>query len=293
MSAFDVLRERTPLSAEDCFLVMKRKKHGFSYPLHVHTEFELNFLENAAGAIRIVGDSVEEITDLDLVLVAGGTKHAYTNHKYAGSDMNEITIQFHVTLFDSLINKWHFKTIRDMFDRAACGLVFSREMVEHIQPKLEQLSNDEPDSFRNLLRLFDILKILSLDDKARKLNAVNTVENFNNIDNDRLEKIMLFLHENYQRQVSLGELASLINMSEASLTRFLKKWTGKTFIDNLNDIRIAEAVCRLIDTSDTIAEICYKCGFNNLSNFNRVFKRRKDSTPTEYREKYAHFRFKV
>ena len=229
MSAFDVLRERTPLSAEDCFLVMKRKKHGFSYPLHVHTEFELNFLENAAGAIRIVGDSVEEITDLDLVLVAGGTKHAYTNHKYAGSDMNEITIQFHVTLFDSLINKWHFKTIRDMFDRAACGLVFSREMVEHIQPKLEQLSNDEPDSFRNLLRLFDILKILSLDDKARKLNAVNTVENFNNIDNDRLEKIMLFLHENYQRQVSLGELASLINMSEASLTRFLKKWTGNFY----------------------------------------------------------------
>lgn len=293
MPAFDVLREETPLSDEDCFLVMKRKKRGFSYPLHVHSEFELNFLENATGAIRIVGDSVEEITDLDLVLVAGGTKHAYTNHKYQGADINEITIQFYASLFDSLINKWHFKTIRNMFEKAACGLVFSREMIERIQPKLEQLSNDEPDSFRNLLRLFDILKLLSLDDKARKLNAVNTVENFNNSDNDRLEKIMLFLHENYQRQVSLAELASLINMSEASLTRFLKKWTGKTFIDNLNDIRIAEAVCRLIDTSDTIAEICYKCGFNNLSNFNRVFKRRKDSTPTEYREKYAHFRFKV
>lgn len=105
--------------------------------------------------------------------------------------------------------------------------------------------------------------------------------------------IMLFLHENYQRPVLLSELASLINMSEASLTRFLKKWTGKTFIDNLNDIRIAEAVCRLIDTSDTIAEICYKSGFNNLSNFNRAFKRRKGNTPTEYREKYARTRFRI
>jgi AraC-like DNA-binding protein len=141
--------------------------------------------------------------------------------------------------------------------------------------------------------LIEILKTLSLDEKARKLNAINTVENFSNIDNDRLDTIMLFLHENYQRPVLLSELASLINMSEASLTRFLKKWTGKTFIDNLNDIRIAEAVCRLIDTSDTIAEICYKSGFNNLSNFNRAFKRRKGNTPTEYREKYARTRFRI
>ena len=244
MGSVDVLREITPLSPEDCFLVMQRPKRSFSYPLHVHPEFELNYLENAAGAIRIVGDSVEEMEELDLLLVAGGAKHAYSNHKCLSTDILEITIQFHASLFDSFINKRHFKT-------------------------------------------------LSLDEKARKLNAINTVENFSNIDNDRLDTIMLFLHENYQRPVLLSELASLINMSEASLTRFLKKWTGKTFIDNLNYIRIAEAVCRLIDTSDTIAEICYKSGFNNLSNFNRAFKRRKGNTPTEYREKYARTRFRI
>lgn len=240
MGSVDVLREITPLSPEDCFLVMQRPKRSFSYPLHVHPEFELNYLENAAGAIRIVGDSVEEMEELDLLLVAGGAKHAYSNHKCLSTDILEITIQFHASLFDSFINKRHFKTIKDMFEKASCGLVF-----------------------------------------------------FSNIDNDRLDTIMLFLHENYQRPVLLSELASLINMSEASLTRFLKKWTGKTFIDNLNDIRIAEAVCRLIDTSDTIAEICYKSGFNNLSNFNRAFKRRKGNTPTEYREKYARTRFRI
>ena len=255
MGSVDVLREITPLSPEDCFLVMQRPKRSFSYPLHVHPEFELNYLENAAGAIRIVGDSVEEMEELDLLLVAGGAKHAYSNHKCLSTDILEITIQFHASLFDSFINKRHFKTIKDMFEKASCGLVFSREMILRIQPELKKLSS--------------------------------------NIDNDRLDTIMLFLHENYQRPVLLSELASLINMSEASLTRFLKKWTGKTFIDNLNDIRIAEAVCRLIDTSDTIAEICYKSGFNNLSNFNRAFKRRKGNTPTEYREKYARTRFRI
>lgn len=228
MGKVDVLKETTPLSSEDCFLVMQRPKSGFNFPLHVHMEFELNYLENAAGAIRIVGDSVEEIDDLDLVL----------------------------------------------------------------KDKLRMLSNDnKPDSFKNLLRLVEILKILSLDKAARRLNAVNTVKNYNNNDTDRLDSIMLYLHENYQKRITLSEVAKLTNMSDASLMRFLKKWTGKTFIDNLNEIRVAEAVCRLTDTSDSISEICYRCGFNNLSNFNRVFKRRRGSTPTEYREKYSRSRF--
>lgn len=293
MGKLDVLREVTPLLAEDCFLVMQRPKQGFSYPLHVHMEFELNYLENAGGAIRIVGDSVEEMDDLDLVLIAGGTKHAYSNHQCQCKEISEITIQFHHSLFDSLIHKRHFKTIKDMFEKASSGLVFSRNMIVRIQPELKRLPSEEPDSFHNLLRLIDMLKTLSLDAEARCLNAIDTVKNYSNSDSDRLDNIMRYLHENYQRPVWLSEAASLINMSEASLTRFLKKWTGQTFVDNLNDIRISEAVCRLIDTSDTISEICYKCGFNNLSNFNRVFKRRKGYTPTEYREKYARSRFKV
>lgn len=104
MGKVDVLKETTPLSSEDCFLVMQRPKSGFNFPLHVHMEFELNYLENAAGAIRIVGDSVEEIDDLDLVLIAGGTKHAYSNHKCPCNGIFEITIQFHKSLFDSLIH---------------------------------------------------------------------------------------------------------------------------------------------------------------------------------------------
>lgn len=134
MGSVDVLREITPLSPEDCFLVMQRPKRSFSYPLHVHPEFELNYLENAAGAIRIVGDSVEEMEELDLLLVAGGAKHAYSNHKCLSTDILEITIQFHASLFDSFINKRHFKTIKDMFEKASCGLVFSREMILRIQP---------------------------------------------------------------------------------------------------------------------------------------------------------------
>ena len=289
----DVLKEVTLLSAEDCFLVMQRIRTSFTYPLHTHPEFELNYLENADGAIRIVEDSAEEIEDLDLVLIAGGTSHAYSNHKCKFEGTTEVTIQFCRSMFDGLINKRHFKTIKTMFENAAHGLVFSRQMIIHIRPKLKMLSGDMPDSFQNFLLLIEILKNLSLDGATRRLSASDKIKKISHADTDRLEQIMLFLHENYRHSVTLAGVAGLINASESSLTRFLKKWTGKTFIDNLNDIRISAAVCRLIDTSDSIAEICYKSGFNNLSNFNRVFRKRKGLTPTEYREKYAHSRFMV
>lgn len=290
----EVLKEATPLSAEDCFWVTQRLKPGFNNPFHIHMEYELNYLENATGVLRMVGDSMEELGDLDLVLIAGGTKHTYANHKCNREDIREITIQFSHSLFDSLIDKRHFKSIKNMFDSAVNGLVFSHDMILHIQQDLKSLSNDEqPDSFHNLLRLIALLKTLSMDKEARRLNTEDIVQNTKDFRSDRLDNVMLFLHENYQRPISLSDVASLISMSEASLTRFLKRWTGKTFIDNLNDIRISEAVCRLIDTSDSISEICYKSGFNNLSNFNRAFKRRKGCTPTEYREKYSLSRFKI
>ena len=107
--------------------------------------------------------------------------------------------------------------MKDMFDNASSGLVFSREMILGIQDKLRMLSNDnKPDSFKNLLRLVEILKILSLDKAARRLNAMNTVKNYNNNDTDRLDSIMLYLHENYQKRITLSEVAKLTNMSDAS-----------------------------------------------------------------------------
>lgn len=293
MPKIDVLREITSLSAEDCFLVMQKVKKNFAFPLHVHPEFELNYLENGNGALRTIGDSVEEIGDFDLVLIAGGLKHSFSNHTCTFNNTHEITIQFHRETFDSVINKRHFQSIKAMFENASQGLAFSWATIDLVRPKLKMLSNDIPDSFQNFLRLIEILKLLSMDDASRRLNPSNIVKEMQNHDRDRLETIMLFLHENYQRLVTLEEVADLVNTSESSLTRFLKKWTGKTFIDNLNDIRLAEATGRLIDTSDTISEICYKSGFNNLSNFNRIFRKRKGITPTEYRERYARSRFRI
>lgn len=296
MGKADILKEMIPLSSEDCFLIKQRTKKRFDFPLHIHREFELNYLENAKGALRIVGDAMEKIEDLDLVLIAGGVRHAFSNSDCSCNQVFQITIQFNASIFDSLLDKRLFRSVKEMFEKAAGGLVFGQEQIVDIQSKLKSLSSESnPDSFSSLLRLIDILKSLSMDQSAKILNPVYSIKENQNLshDTDRLKRIMDYLHANYYKRITLSELADLISMSEPSLVRFFKKWTGKTFVDNLNEIRVENAICRLVDTTDSISEICYKCGFNNLSNFNRIFKKMQQMTPSVYREKFTKTKIKL
>src|SRR5688500_9937230 len=98
--ATQILREITPLTQGDCFTVFYRTKNGFDFPLHYHDEIELNFIQNAKGAKRVIGDHIEEIEGLELVLVGSNLQHGWFNHEMRTKEINEITIQFHRDLFD-------------------------------------------------------------------------------------------------------------------------------------------------------------------------------------------------
>ena len=112
----NIIREITPLSDKDCFYIAERYKTEFTYPIHNHAEFELNFTEKAAGVRRIVGDSAEVISDYDLVLITGkDLEHVWEQHDCHSKEIREITIQFSSDLFfKSFINKNQFDSIRDI-----------------------------------------------------------------------------------------------------------------------------------------------------------------------------------
>ena len=98
---------------------------------------------------------------------------------------------------------------------------------------------------------------------------------------------MAYVNSHFGQNISLAEAAKLAGMTEVSLSRFFKLRTGKTFIDTLNEVRIGHASRMLIETTHSVNEIAYKCGFNNMSNFNRIFKKKKDSTPKDFRQSYT------
>ncbi|MFA7141119.1 MAG: AraC family transcriptional regulator [Proteiniphilum sp.] len=282
-----ILHEITPLSDKDCFYIADRRKSEFTYPLHAHSEFEINYIENAEGVRRIVGDSVEEIGTYDLTLIAGEElEHVWEQYHCTSKNIREITIQFSKNLFfGNFIHKNQFSSIRQMLSNAQKGINFPMETIMKIYPMLDTLSA-EKSGFHAVIRLLTILYELSLCDNYRTLASSSFAHIEDNTDSRRVRKIYEYIHDHYKEEIRLEELARIVGMTPVALSRFFKLRTGKTVSDHIIDSRLGNASRLLVDTTNSIGEICYDCGFNNLSNFNRIFKKRKDCSPKEFRENY-------
>ena len=281
-----ILREITPLTQSDCFTIFSRSKKEFDFPLHFHEEFELNFIQNAAGAKRIVGNHVEEIGDIELALVGPNLQHGWFTNKCKDKIISEITIQFHRDLFDEkFLQRNQMSFIRTLLQRSSRGVLFSKATTLSIMPRLIQLPQKH--GFDSVLELMSVLHDLSTSRNLRTLSDISFNPDAPSYNSRRIEKIMSHLNNNFNENITLGDAAKIAGMAEVSLSRFFKFRTGKTFIDTLNDVRLGHASRMLIDTTYSINEIAYKCGFNNMSNFNRIFKKKKDNTPKEFRQNYT------
>jgi len=281
-----ILREITPLTQSDCFTLFTREKSGFDFPLHFHEEFELNFILNARGARRIVGDHMEEIGDIELVLVGSNLQHGWFTHKCVNKDIKEVTIQFHKDLLDEkMLRRNQLSFVRTMLERSLRGILFSAETTQSLAPRLLNLSQKH--GFDSVLELFSILHDLSISRNMRILSdsTFNNIEQYT-YNSRRVEKALEHMNSNFDKPISLSDVAKLVSMSDVAFSRFFKTRTGNNFIDSLIEIRLGHASRLLIDTTHSIGEIAYRCGFNNMSNFNRVFKKKKNCTPKEFREDY-------
>lgn len=101
------------------------------------------------------------------------------------------------------------------------------------------------------------------------------------------KKICEYIALNYQEKIQVKEVAAWLNLTETTLTRLMKKRTGRSFVNFVNDYRIGFASRWLTETNQSIAEIAYRCGFYNISNFNRIFRKSKGCTPGTYRENFS------
>jgi AraC-like DNA-binding protein len=286
----EIYREITPLTQYDCFTVFDRKKIVFDFPLHNHEEFELNLILSGKGVKRVVGDHTEVIDDAELVLVGNNLPHGWLTNAYRWHEgmpeIKEVTVQFHRDLFDDkFLKRNQLFFVRSLLEKSAKGIAFSRDTIERIKPRLTSLA--QKSGFDSMLELMSILHDLSVSRDMRTLsNSTFTDENVN-FNSRRIEKVFAHMRDNYDKEVNLAGVAKLAGMSEVSFSRFIKKRTGKTFVESLNEIRLGHASRSLINTTNTISEIAYKCGFNNLSYFNRIFKSRNGCTPKEFRDNYS------
>ena len=279
--------EITRLEPLDIFYVGERHKTYFEYPAHSHEVYELNFVENAAGATRTIGDSHETIGNLDLVLMTGSKLvHVWEQGTCPEQDIYEITIHIAPDTFrGALIDKRAFSSIRRMLERAQRGLAFPETAIRILREDIINLAHSN-DSFASVIRLFNLLYRLSLVEDARELSSSSFINATETQEDERVRQVKDFIVENYMKDISLKDLADLVCMSPDSFSRFFHNKTGRTPSRYIIDYRLGVSARLLLKTKLSVAEIGYSCGFNTLSHFNRLFRDSKGCTPSEFRERF-------
>jgi AraC-like DNA-binding protein len=253
----------------------------FQFKWHYHPEFELTYIVKGNG-YRIVGNSYEPFYDGDLVLLGSNLPHTWSGKADGEVNSDAIVIQFSSEFISPFLELNESLLIKRMLESSLRGINF--EPDEQLVTKIIEIT--ETNGVDRILKLISILDILSK--KQIKLIAPNTFHNVVSKKSEvRINKVCLFIQNNFQNKIYLKEVADLIYLTESNFCKFFKKATGKTYSDYVNEIRINEASRLLIQTDKTISQISFECGFETLSYFNRVFLNKKGITPSFYRKRSA------
>ena len=275
----EIQQEIVPITQDDLFVIMNHPNAKFDYPIHCHPEYEINLVMKTSGT-RVVGDYEEAFSDLDIVMTGPYVPHVWksellTNHV--------ITIQFSSDLLSfQMINKRLFMPIRQLLVDSTQGLQFYGTEAERIRDEIMELTRIQ--GFQTATKFLTLLNFMAAAPRRKLVSNMYESENLvNSSKSRRITKACKYIEENISQKISLAEVAALVNMSESAFSHFFKKKTGISLITYVNNLRVAKACDLLASTSLSASEICYDCGFNNKSNFIRIFTKRKNMTPIEYR----------
>ncbi|MTI32312.1 AraC family transcriptional regulator [Xanthovirga aplysinae] len=281
---------KVPDSKEVSFRVQYDDLDYFYSPLHLHPEIQLSLILESEGT-SFIGESIRPFSEGDLLLIGPNLPHVFRNDKsyyQKGSEKRAraISIFFKQEAFGpnffSLPETQKIGTLLSASTRGIEIMGEARNKISYILNHFRDYSNLD-----RFLQLIKILDIISHSSDLAYLSSYKHQEPLKDVDNQKIEQIFDFVTKNFDQEIRLEEVASLANMSITTFCRFFKQRTQKTFTLFLNEIRIGHA-CRLLKEEQyNISQICYECGFNNISNFNRKFKEITGHTPKQYRKKFV------
>lgn len=279
------MHEQIDFPGRSAVKVKLREMPHFTYPWHFHPEYEILYVIDGSGT-SFVADSIEEFQSGDLALIGSTLPHFWrSDEKYLNSGgklkVKYIVIQFpNDFLKDEIANYPEYHLIGDLLERASKGIRFSAEFARKIENKIMKLSKS--DGFERIIHLQELLQALAKTGDYNLLAGEFYHQENHTFTNFRLTKVLQFLNTNYQRKIELETVADIANLHPAAFCRFFKEKTGKSLSEYVNDMRIGYACRLIIEGKLSVSQISFESGFNNLSNFNRTFKKHTGYTPTNY-----------
>ncbi|MBK7030879.1 MAG: AraC family transcriptional regulator [Bacteroidales bacterium] len=257
----------------------------FDGPYHFHPEMELTWIQQGTGK-RYVGSKVSEFEKDDLVLLGTNIPHCWkTTGETPEGSARAMVIQFRQDFAgDAFLNLPELGKIQKLFEKAKAGILIKGKTRKQIITLLKALSG--ADSLQKLLKLLQILDLIACSDEIEVIDplfaGLSPVSN----EAERFHKVFSYLIDHYQQEISLQTIAGIANLTPTSFCRYFKLVTRKTLVEIVNELRINLA-CQLLRMSvKPVNEICFECGFGNISYFNHTFKRITGCNPLQYRRLY-------
>lgn len=273
---------------DSSFKVAVYENAHFTSPLHFHPEYELVLIVEGEG-LFFCGDHVGKFKSGDIMLYGKSLPHFYlSNKKYYESENTEkcksIYIQFKEEILPYAYKEMPgFKDVLKILNRSERGLHFTEKDKVEVISKISMLT--ETSGFDRITLLYTVLNMLGKSSKVETLASIS-YENENKSKDAIFLKVINYINNNFQTNISLTEIAQNVNLSKSSLCRYFKRISGKNVFDYITEYRVSYA-CKLIANTDfRISSIAYDSGFNNISNFNRLFLSITGYSPKDYRKLY-------
>ena len=261
------------------------------YPYwHFHPQYEIMLIESSSGT-RYVGDSISLFGDGDITLMGSNIPHLFRSHPEYFDPKSEkrakATVLYISDIFihSDFFNLMETLAIKELMQLSKRGLLIVGESKAEVAVRLQKIAKGS--GMQRLIDFISLLHFIATKGEYEVLSSLGFSQSLDQGDLSRLNKIFDYLLKQFQKNITLHEISNIANMSPASFCRYFKERTNKTLITFLNEIRIGHACKLLIENKNmNISQICYDCGFNNLTNFNIQFKKIKKMTPLAFRETY-------
>ncbi|TDW95928.1 AraC family transcriptional regulator [Dinghuibacter silviterrae] len=254
--------------------------------LKSHVNFEIALIENCSGK-RFIGDHIEDFEGTELVLMGSYLPHCWQYYKTV-----DPTLQPHAAIIHffpdfmgkELLDKPEAKGLNELFDKAAKGLLFTGDTLQHAKMIIQQMLFES--GLARVSLMIRLLDILARSSTYRVLSSpyYNAIET--SAESKRINIVFDYIFAHFKEEISLQEIADLIPMSTAAFCRLFKRKTNRTLTDFLKELRIGHAAKLLLEGKHNVTEACYQSGYNNISNFNKHFREVKGLSPRDFVKQY-------
>ncbi len=289
MSDLQSIFFKLPKTGKEGFFVQHDELPHFYDQLHHHPELQLIYIIEGTGDLYI-GDSITSFSPEDLFLIGSNQNHLFkSDPEYFEDDCQKKSQSISIFFHDQSLGKDFFEisemsTIRHLMERANRGLRFFTEVAESIGPRMNKLLNKT--GFERFVEILSILNNLAETNEYEYLAEISSPHPPSDKESRRVNNVINYILNNYKEDIELETIADIAHYSKAAFCKFFKQRTRKTFSEFLNEVRVSQA-CKLLQKTDlNISRIGYESGYNNISHFNRQFKKHTGLTPREYSQKY-------